>query len=438
MQRRILATGLALAPVLLLAGARAASAAPAASPDEAPAGQPRPGAAAQRAVLRHYTDLGQAMFEDCLETGRALHQVVEGFLAAPSAEGLAAARRAWIAARAPYAQTEALRFGNPEVDAWEGRVNAWPLDEGLIDTVDAGYGTEKDENPLYAANIIGSRSLRLGDETRDLSVLTAEVIESLHEAGEVEANVTIGYHAIEFLLWGQDLNGTGPGAGNRPVSDYTTADNADRRGQYLRIVTGLLVDDLAAMVAQWQPGGAIRRRLAADPAPAGLAAMLTGLGSLSYGELAGERMKLGLLLHDPEEEQDCFSDNTHNSHRGNVLGMLAVWRGEYRRSDGRLLRGASLRNLVDATDRRLREEMDARFAATLAAFDALARRAETVEAYDQMLAEGNAAGHATIQAGIDALLAQTRSIERVVAALKLPAISMEGSQSLDDPARVFK
>ncbi|MFC4168667.1 imelysin family protein [Teichococcus aestuarii] len=426
MQRRTLAAGLFLAPAALAAKMRPAFSAAA------------PGQAGQRAVLRHYADLGQAMFEDCLETGRALRQAVDSFLAAPSEEGLAAARRAWIAARAPYAQTETLRFGNPEVDAWEGRVNAWPLDEGLIDDVDAGYGTESDENPLYAANIIGSRSLRLGDETRDLSALTAEALEALHEAGEVEANVTIGYHAIEFLLWGQDLNGTGPGAGRRPFTDYTTAANADRRGQYLRIVTGLLVKDLEEMVAQWSPGGAIRRRLAANPAPEGLAAMLAGMGSLSYGELAGERMKLGLLLHDPEEEQDCFSDNTHNSHRGNVLGMVAVWRGEYRRADGRVLRGASLRNLVDGTDRRLREEMDARLAATLAAFDALAKRAETVEAYDQMLAEGNREGNAAIQAGIDALVAQTRSIERVVAVLKLPAVSVEGSQSLDDPAKVFK
>ncbi|MFZ6763572.1 imelysin family protein [Pseudoroseomonas sp. WGS1072] len=392
----------------------------------------------QRAVLRHYADLGHAMYGDSLAGAEALRQAVGAFLAAPTAEGLAAARQAWIAARAPYAQTEAFRFGNPEVDAWEGRVNAWPLDEGLIDAVDPAYGTESDENPLYAANIIASRSLRLGDETHDLSAITAEALEGLHEAGGVEANVTIGYHAIEFLLWGQDLHGTGKGAGERSFTDYTTAANADRRGQYLRVVTDLLVKDLADMAAKWGPEGEIRRRLSGRPAPQGLAAMLTGLGSLSYGELAGERMKLGLMLHDPEEEHDCFSDNTHNSHRGNVLGMIAIWRGEYTRTDGAVLRGASLRNLVDRTDRRLREQMDARFAATGAAFDALKQRAETVEAYDQMLAEGNPAGNAAIQACIDALLAQTRSIERVVAALKLPAISVEGSESLDDPAKVFK
>ncbi|MCQ4158349.1 peptidase [Roseomonas sp. GC11] len=429
MQRRTLAAGFVLLPATLLAGQ---------AQGQQGGAQQAGGSAEQRAVLRFYADLGQAMFEDALTAARALQAAIGHFLATPSEQGLAAARRAWVAARAPYAPTEALRFGNPEMDEREGNVNAWPLDEGLIDKVDPRYGTESDENPLYTANIIASRSLAFAGETHDLSTLTPRLLRDLHQAAGVEANVTLGYHAIEFLLWGQDLHGTGPGAGERPFTDYTTADHAGRRGQYLRIAASLLVEDLEDMLAQWQPGGAIRRRLAASPAPQGIAGMVTGIGSLAYGELAGERMKLGLLLHDPEEEQDCFSDNTHNSHRGNVLGMAAIWRGEWTRLDGTTLRGPSLRNLVDRANRRLREEVDARFATTLAAFDALRQRAETTEAYDQMLAEGNTAGNATIQAGIDALLALTRSIERVAAALKLPAIRFEGSDSLDDPAKVFK
>jgi putative iron-regulated protein len=424
MQRRTLAAGLFAAPILASGLARPA--------------RSQPATADQRAVLRHYADLAHAMYGDSLEGTRRLKRTINAFLAAPSQAGLDAARAAWIAARTPYSQTEGFRFGNPEVDEWEGRINSWPLDEGLIDKVDPSYGTERDENPLYAANIIASRSLNVAGKTHDLSTLTPEAIEGLHVAGEVEANVTIGYHAIEFLLWGQDLHGTGPGAGERPFTDYTTAENADRRGQYLRIVTDLLVKDMADMVEKWAPDGEIRKRLMAQPASQGIAGMLTGLGSLSYGELAGERMKLGLLLHDPEEEHDCFSDNTHNSHRGNVLGMIAIWRGEYTRTDGKVLRGASLRNLADKADSRLRVEMDARFASTLAAFDRLKQRAETVEHYDQMLADGNKEGNATIQAGIDALIAQTRTLERVVASLKLPALSVEGSDSLDDPSKVFK
>ncbi len=150
-------------------------------------------------------------------------------------------------------------------------------------------------------------------------MITPEFIGStLHEADGVEANVASGYHAIEFLLWGQDLNGTGPGAGARPYTDFAQGDgctggNCDRRAAYLAAATELLVSDLEYMAAAWAPGGAGRAAVTADP-QAGVLAMLTGMGSLSYGEQAGERMKLGLMLNDPEEEHDCFSDNTHNSH----------------------------------------------------------------------------------------------------------------------------
>src|SRR3546814_14254455 len=85
-------------------------------------------------------------------------------------------------------------------------------------------------------------------ETVDASDITKELLaDVLHEAEAVEANVATGYHAIEFLLWGQDLNGTGPGAGNRPASNFSTADctggSCERRGEYLKVATELLIDD---------------------------------------------------------------------------------------------------------------------------------------------------------------------------------------------------
>lgn len=165
--------------------------------------------------------------------------------------------------------------------------------------------------------------------------------------------------------------------------------------------------------------------------------MITGIGSLSYGELAGERMKLGLLLHDPEEEHDCFSDNTHNSHYYNVVGMLNVYGGEYKRVNGSVVKGASLSQLVRGGAADLDTEMRGKLKATLDAMTKIKQRAETKEAYDQMLADGNAEGNAVIQAAIDRLTDQTRTLERVVASLKLKA-TFEGSDSLDAPDKVGK
>jgi len=403
-------------------------------------------AAAQPApadVLKTYSDIAQAGYEDSLATAKQLAGAIDAFLAGPSEESLAAAKDAWFAARVPYQQTEAYRFGNAIVDDWEGRVNAWPLDEGLIDYVDAGYGTESDENDLYVANVVANPTLTISGETVDASEITPALLaETLQEAGEIEANVAIGYHAIEFMLWGQDLNGTGAGAGMRPYTDYDTANctngNCERRAAYLKAVTTLLVDDLDEMVQNWTSDGAARTELMEGDQAIGIATILTGMGSLSYGELAGERMKLGLLLHDPEEEHDCFSDNTHNSHYYDALGIQNVYLGTYKRVDGSEVSGASVSDLVKAKAPEVDAELRAKLTATLDAMQAMKDRAEGGEAYDQMIGEGNDEGNAVVQAAIDALVAQTKSIEDAVAALDLDQIAFEGSDSLDNPNAVFQ
>jgi putative iron-regulated protein len=393
------------------------------------------------AVLKHYSELAHAKYEDALTTAQALDKSVDALIAKPSEETLKAARAAWIAARVPYQQTEAYRFGNPMVDDWEGKVNSWPLDEGLIDYVDAAYGTESDENSLYTANVIANPKIKINGKTLDTTKITAKTLRSLHEAGEIEANVATGYHAIEFLLWGQDLHGTGPGAGERPYTDYDKANcthgNCDRRAQYLKTATDLLVADLSDMVKAWAPAGKAAKHVEAN-GKKGIATILTGMGSLSYGELAGERMKLGLLLHDPEEEHDCFSDNTYNSHLNDAIGIKSAYTGEYTRVDGTKMTGPSLSDLVAAKDPALDTEMKAKLDATLGAMNAMAERGRTIEAYDQMIGDGNAEGNAVVQKAIDGLIDQSKTIERVIASLDLGTVKLEGSDSLDNPDAVFK
>ncbi len=201
--------------------------------------------AAARAVVGHYASLASAVFDDALVTAQALQQAIDALLAAPSDATLKAAREAWLAARIPYMQTEVFRFGNPVVDDWEGQLNAWPLDEGLIDYV-AGDYQHALGNPGATANIIANTEIQVGEDKLDVSAITGELLASLNELGGSEANVATGYHAIEFLLWGQDLNGSQPGAGNRPASDYLVGEGAtgghnERRREYLKAATALLV-----------------------------------------------------------------------------------------------------------------------------------------------------------------------------------------------------
>lgn len=402
---------------------------------------PAPVLASPAEVVTTYADIALATYGDSLSTAQALRRAVGDLVADPSPQTLAAARQAWTAARVPYQQSEVFRFGNPIVDDWEGRVNAWPLDEGLIDYVVEGTPSTED-NELAQLNVIANPVLELGSETLDAATITPDTIRALHEAGGIEANVASGYHAIEFLLWGQDLNGTGPGAGSRPHTDFLagagcTNGNCDRRAQYLVAATDLLVSDLREMTGNWETDGPARAAVTADP-QAGLRAMLTGMGSLSYGEQAGERMKLGLMLNDPEEEHDCFSDQTHLSHYHDGLGIQNVYLGRYVRVDGSEVAGPSLSGLVADADAGLDQALQADLAATMVALTALRDKAEAGMAYDQMLAPGNQEGAAIIQAGVDGLVKQAKSIERAVAALGLDGIAFEGSDSLDDPNAVFQ
>ncbi|WDG41413.1 imelysin family protein [Pseudomonas synxantha] len=441
MIRMPLATASLLAIAISLAGCgegkdkaaapQAPAAASATAPAAAAAGQVDEAAA--KAVVAHYADMVFAVYSDAESTAKTLQTAVDTFLANPNDETLKAARTAWIAARVPYLQSEVFRFGNTIIDDWEGQVNAWPLDEGLIDYVDKSYEHALG-NPGANANIIANNEIQVGEDKVDVKDITPEKLASLNELGGSEANVATGYHAIEFLLWGQDLNGTGPGAGNRPASDYLTGDGAtgghnERRRTYLRAVTQLLVSDLEEMVGNWKPNveDNYRATLESEPATDGLRKMLFGMGSLSLGELAGERMKVSLEANSPEDEQDCFSDNTHYSHFYDAKGIRNVYLGEYTRVDGTKMTGASLSSLVAKADPAADSILKADLAATEAKIQVMVDHAEKGEHYDQLIAAGNDAGNQIVRDAIAALVKQTGSIEAAAGKLGISDLNPDSA-----------
>ncbi len=433
MLRTPLATASLLALAIALAGcgdnnnenaATPQGSTPATSAEQAaPAPTSQLDQATARAVVSHYAEMAHAIFSDAASTAKTLQTAIDAFLATPNDATLKAAKDAWLTARVPYMQTEVFRFGNPNVDDWEGQVNAWPLDEGLIDYVVDDYQHALG-NPGATANIIANTQIQVGEEQLDASEITGELLASLNELGGSEANVATGYHAIEFLLWGQDLNGTEAGAGQRPASDFlvgadATGGHNERRRAYLKAATDLLVADLDEMVAQWQPNdaGNYRASLEAESAENGLRKMFFGMGSLSLGELAGERMKVSLEANSTEDEHDCFSDNTHNSHFYNGKGIRNVYLGEYRKVDGSTLSGPSLSSLVLMADAATDAALQADLASTEAKLQALVDSADNGVHYDQLIAADNAEGQQLIRDAIAALVKQTTSIEQAAAKL---------------------
>ena len=275
-------------------------------------------AALKGEVVAHYANGVHALYSQSLASATIMDAAIDDFLADPTPASLEAAKRAWLRARDDYGPTEVFRFyGGPidnEENGPEGLLNAWPMDESYVDYV-AG-------NPT--AGIIN-----MPDEYPEI---TADLIVSLNEEGG-EENVSTGWHAIEFLLWGQDLNDNGPGS--RPVEDYTTNDNADRRGQYLAVTSDTLLGHLQDLVDAWAPGGGnYRAEFLAMPADDALVNIITGAGALSAGELAGERMNVAYEARSEEDEHSCFSDNTVADIVGNAIGVRMVLTGDYGVVDG--------------------------------------------------------------------------------------------------------
>ena len=363
----------------------------------------------RRSVLDAYAKIVAATYEDTLAGARALDQAVDALIASPSAETLHAARERWKAARIPYGQSEAFRFYAGPIDREggpEGQINGWPLDENHIDAVrlelyDAAPG----------ANIIA--------DAQTFPEITPELVAAQNEAGG-EKNIASGYHAIEFLLWGQDLNDPPESAGQRSHDEYVVrgdprTDVNARRGAYLKAATTLLVRDLESVAREWREGGAdtYRAALVSGDVYTGLKRILTGLITLTEVEMAGERMDVPLISADQEEEQSCFSDTTTEDLRANAVGVENVYYGRYTRADGAQIAGPSIADLLKKADPRVAEEIDVRLTRTRESLTALR------SPFDREIHSGNKEGQARAQAAIDALRAQTQSFMRGAKALQI-------------------
>tara|TARA_R110002096_G_scaffold46589_8_gene124306 strand:+ start:2119 stop:3318 length:1200 start_codon:yes stop_codon:yes gene_type:complete len=281
-------------------------------------------------VVANYGRIVSAAYVDAQSAAEILNEYLKALVAEPSNETLNSAKEAWRQARNPYLQTEAFRFYAGPIDDANGpepMINGWPIDEFHIDYVegvpDSGIINQPDQFPVISKELIAGMNERAG-----------------------ETAITCGFHAIEFLLWGQDKSDAGPG--ERPVSDYTDGRSAERRCKYLLVCGELLVDHLTELVDQWAPGvdenfrAGFEKGSVLDSAQS----LLYGIHVLSGKELGGERLLVAWDTQDQEDEHSCFSDHTHMDVRYDALGIENVYRGRYRKSDGELMEGPGVRAFV--------------------------------------------------------------------------------------------
>lgn len=326
-------------------------------------------------------------YETSLMSAHAMGAAIDAFLESPTQATLDSARHAWLVAREDYGPTEVFRFYGGPIDdeeiGTEGMINAWPLDEAYIDYVE------------------GSPNAGIINNPEDYPQITAELLLELNEQGG-ETNISTGWHAIEFLLWGQDLNQNGPG--NRLATDYTTAANSDRRSQYLKVVTDQLIIHLEELVDAWAPDNDnYRNTFESLDAREALQLAFTGIGEMSRGELAGERMNVAYTERSQEDEHSCFSDNTTADIIGNARGIEMVLLGSYPGG----VSGVGLLDLVRVVDSSLADQLRREVATSVS----LARAIP--EPFDQHLQDDVSdedPGRKAILATIEALENQTDTI----------------------------
>ncbi|MEX2580982.1 MAG: imelysin family protein [Verrucomicrobiales bacterium] len=303
-----------------------------------------------RELVENYGEIVHASYRDSLAEANRLEEAIAAFLEDPDEAGLEAAKKAWIAARQPYLQTEAYRFYagpiDDDDDGPEPMINGWPMDEYHVDYVEGAP----------EAGIVGDVS--------NYPEIDKDLVARLNEkAGETA--ITSGYHAIEFLLWGQDTNADGPG--DRPATDYTTAKHADRRATYLTVCADLLTDHLAYLVSEWVPGkdDNFRAEFAGRPPLEAARSILYGIHFLAGKELAGERLLVAWDTQEQEDEHSCFSDTTDQDARYDAKGIENVYRGRYETLDGKTISGPGARALAEILMPGKVEDYDAKMDAVI-------------------------------------------------------------------------
>lgn len=302
-------------------------------------------------VVRQYAINLDANYKDVIAGVEGLQTAVDAFIAAPSEAGFNAAREAWLAARPAYGECEVSRFYGGPMDEFQGGMNEWPIDETFIDYTGA----------TPTGGIINDPA---GHPTID-----EQVLRDASGRGGVE-NMSTGFHAIEFLLWGQRPDQSS-GPGERPYTDYVdggTAANQGRRRIYLKTAVDILLADMRALDAEWDltRSDSYASQMVNGPAHDGLERLVRGFTSMTIGELLYERIMDPFITQDRKDEESCFSESTSVDLKANAKGAENVYLGRY--GD---LQGASVSDLVKAKNPQLDGVLKAQLSLGRQAIDAI-------------------------------------------------------------------
>lgn len=388
----------------------------------------------QAQIVSNYSNILEAGYQDSYDAALIMQSAINIFIATPTQQNLTAAQNAWLAAREPYMQTEAARFYNGPIDGdtGDGLLNSWPLDEGYIDYLagDPHAYSAYANGPDFTTGIINMPT-QFPSITSELLITNNQPDGGTTNANGDNVAVSVGYHAVEFLLWGQDDTPASQKIpGQRSYQDYlttndATAPNGSRRALYVQVVTQLIVDDLKTLVDAWAPNSTnYRKTFEANPSTA-IANMFNGIGRLAKGEMSGERMGVPLALHAQEQEHSCFSDNTHRDLWLDLQGIINVYTGQYTTTDGTVISGLGLSDYVKA----LNEMDDSKMMTLLSNAQTSLKAIEDNKPFDWLIDGTNPSGNQIVQTGVTDVGALADWVSQIAHDLKLADINIPDENS---------
>lgn len=264
-------------------------------------------------AMANYADMAWESHFDAGADADALAQSVVDFTANPDAQSFNFIQVQWGVARESWGFMEGFNIPDGPLQESHRYINASNLDRSYIDFV---------SNDLSAG---------LVNDVDGYPSLTKMLLVDLHQ---IEGNdkVTTGFHAIEFLLWGEDYDAESDGKRdwrNFLDNGEGTAQNQDRRLAYLTFATELLVEDIKGARNEWREDeGEYRSQFLAMEQNEQVRLVLTGMYRLGQ-DMENRRLELPLMQMDIHADDSTFSDLSNDDLYYGANALQGIYLGRY-------------------------------------------------------------------------------------------------------------
>ena len=281
---------------------------------------PELSASAKEIVLKYVEQIGTDLIQARIEIERFQSSIVT-LADHVSSENLSLSKQAWLDAHSAYELTTLHRYFATQLIGEQNslalmqlqyQINHWPIIPGYIDYVN-GY---PDSGIVYDINV----------------TLDVDSLREQHGAFDIY-EVTLGFHVIEFLLWGYDTDSVArPAADFDAVLELTPEETEsgysleqlsnNRRRLFLAVAADTLVEDFRALQSLWlTEESSIRQRIESTSGTELIVILADSMSAMLNQELLLRSLYPMLNGDFVESIQSPYSRSTQNAVSSQLSGL---------------------------------------------------------------------------------------------------------------------